>query len=397
MPKRGKGAGTTYFHKGSGRWCAELNLGFDGNGKPLRVRSYHPTRKAAEAWLAEQVALYHKGVLADPSKMTLREWAEQWLERKRREVRPNTYDAYKRELGYALPVLGKLPLQKITPAHVRALVDDLSKRLTPRTVRMVRQKLHALLEEALNLELVHRNAAAPVKVKAPRGKATERVGRALERHEATMLLAALDQHGDERTSMCLRLMLNMGLRVGEALGLKWEDLDLEKALLVIRRTHSHGRENEPKTPSSCRVLPIPHATLVRLKAYHQRWTERLKEPPPPDMWLFPGNAPARPLDYNAPGRALRRIIQRLEKERLEREQKTGVKETPFPRLRAHDLRHAYASLMLSAGTPVELVAERLGHSNATITLSIYRHVLEHERQGWLVDTEALLTQPRAKA
>ena len=49
MPKRGKGAGTTYYHKGSSRWCAELNLGFDANGKPLRVRSYHKTRKEAEA------------------------------------------------------------------------------------------------------------------------------------------------------------------------------------------------------------------------------------------------------------------------------------------------------------------------------------------------------------
>lgn len=381
MAKRGKGGGTTYYHKGSGRWCAELNLGHDGSGKALRVRSYHPTRKEAEAWLAEQVALYHKGVLADPSKLTLQEWAEQWLERKRREVRPNTYDAYKREIGYALPVLGKLPLQKVTPAHIRALVDDLSKRLTLRTVRHVRQKLHALFEEAVNLELTHRNPVTPVKVRLPRGSTTPRAGRSLEVHEAAALLAALDQHKDPRTAVALRLMLNMGLRVGEALALKWQDVSLEEGTLAVRRTYSHGRESDPKTPSSRRTLPIPHGTLERLKAYRGWWRERLGEDPPPTLWLFPGNDPSRPLDYNAPGHALRRIVKSL-----------GI-----PPLRVHDLRHTYGSHMLSNGAPIELVAERMGHANANITLSIYRHVLEHERQGWVVDVETLLTQPRAKA
>ncbi|GIW24743.1 MAG: hypothetical protein KatS3mg069_1010 [Meiothermus sp.] len=176
-------------------------------------------------------------------------------------------------------------------------------------------------------------------------------------------------------------MLNMGLRVGECLGLKWQDINLEEGTLTVRRTYSHGRESDPKTPSSVRTLPIPYSTLERLKQYRDWWQEQLKEPPPPGMWVFPGNDPARPLEYNAPGRALRRIVERL-----------GI-----PTLRVHDLRHSYGSHMLANGAPLELVAERLGHANATITLSIYRHVLEHERRGWVVDLETLLTQPRAKA
>lgn len=379
--RRGKGAGTTYFHKGSGRWCAELSVGFDQHGKPLRVRAYHKTRREAEAWLAEQAALYHKGLLADPSKLTVGEWVDRWLERKSREIRPNTLDAYRRELGYALPALGHLPLQKVTPSHVRALLDDLAKRYSYRTVRWVRQKLHALFEEALNLEIIHRNPVAPVKLKAARGQGQSKAARSLEVHEAAALLATLDQHKDPRTALSLRLMLNMGLRVGECLGLKWQDINLEEGTLTVRRTYSHGRESDPKTPSSVRALPIPYSTLERLKQYRDWWQEQLKEPPPPGMWVFPGNDPSKPLDYNAPGRALRRIVERL-----------GI-----PPLRVHDLRHSYGSHMLANGAPLELVAERMGHANATITLSIYRHLLEHERRGWVVDLETLLTQPRAKA
>lgn len=381
MPKRGKGAGTTYYHKGSSRWCAELNLGFDGNGKPLRVRSYHKTRKEAEAWLAEQATLYHKGLLADPSTLTLQDWAGRWLERKRREVRPRTFESYQYELGLVLPTLGRLPLQKITPTHIRALVDNLLQTRKPRTARAVRTRLHAIFEEALNLEVIHRNPVSPVKVKLPRGSTTNRAGRALEVHEAVALLSALDTYKDERIALSLRLMLNLGLRVGEALGLQWQDVDLGAGTLTIRRAWSDGRITEPKTPSSRRTLPIPHSTLERLRAYHTLWRDRLGGPPPATLWLFPGNDPQRPLDYRTPAHTLRRIVKAL-----------GI-----PPLRVHDLRHSYGSHLLANGAPLELVAERMGHANATITLSIYRHVLEHERKGWVVDLEALLTQPRAKA
>lgn len=379
--KRGKGAGSTYYHKASGRWCAELQLGFDADGKPIRLRAYRPTRREAEAWLAEQVARHHKGVGVDPSKLTLQEWAERWLERKKAEVRPNTYEAYKRELGYALPVLGKLPLQKITPAHIRTLVDDLLARYSLRTARWVRQKLHAVFEEALNLEVIYRNPVAPVKVRAPRGQAKPKAGRTLEPFEVSALLSALDTHKDERTSLSLRLMLNLGLRLGECLGLQWGDVDLEGGELTIRRTYSHGREGAPKTPTSARTLPLPAGTLERLRRYHSLWEERLGEAPPPTFWVFPGNDPSKPLDYNAPGRALRRIVAKL----------------GLAPLRVHDLRHSYGSHLLAGGAPLELVAERMGHSTPNLTLSVYRHVLEHERKGWIVDVESLLTQPRAKA
>lgn len=390
--RRGKGAGTVYHHKASGRWCAELHVGFDPRtGRPKRHIAYFKTRREAEAWLAEQVARYHKGLLADPKEITLREWALAWLKRKAREVSPRSLALYRQELAYALPSLkepsqpdplGRMRLQAVQPSHIRGVLDNLAGRLSPRTVRKVRQRLFQVFEEALNLEAVYRNPVAPVKVRTP--SRTEKVSRTLEEWEVQAFLEALDAHPDKRTALALRLCLACGLRKGEVLGLMWQDLDLDRGELHVRRTWVHDGEKAvlslPKTQTSNRTVPIPQATLKRLLAYRDWWREKLGQDPPPDWWVFPGNQGDRPLDLNALNHTLRRIAKRL----------------GLGRVRVHDLRHTYGSLLLAHGAPVELVAERMGHANPNITLGVYRHLLERERKGWVLDPEDL-TSPRAQA
>lgn len=95
----------------------------------------------------------------------------------------------------------------------------LAERYSLRSVKMVRQRLWQVFRDALDMELVFRNPVDPVRIKAPRGQARSKAGRALEPHEVTALLAALDAHKDRRTALALRLMLACGLRRGEALGL----------------------------------------------------------------------------------------------------------------------------------------------------------------------------------
>ena len=388
--KRGNGEGTI-VRRPDGRWMGQLMVGYGPDGKPRRRTVYGRTRQEVAAKLAELAAQHHKGLLPSPEAITVREWASRWLERKAREVRPKSLLLYRDELAYALPSLkdpqakdplGNMRLQAVQPAHIRALLDGLAERgLSVRTVKKVREKLHTLFEEALSLELVARNPVAPVKVKAP---APEKAGRALEPGEVDALLEALDRHPDPRTGLALHLMLACGLRKGEALGLQWEDLDLEEGLLTVRRAWvavgGRGAISDPKTPNAYRTLPIPHSTLVRLRAYRAWWEGTFGGLGIP--WVFPGTGdPSRPLDPNSLNHALRRMVKRL----------------GLPPIRVHDLRHTYGSLLLARGAPLELVSERLGHANPTITLNVYRHVLEEERRGWVMDLEELVKPNRAQA
>lgn len=407
MARRGKGGGSVYKHA-SGRWCAELSWIDPVTGKRRRVSRYADTRKEAEAVLAELVTAKHRGTLSDPNKVTVREWLEGWLSRRAREVRPRTAAIYRQELSYAAPSLGdpeaadpfgKMPLQRVKPAHVRALLDSLSGSYSTRTVRMVRQRLWQAFREALDMELVFRNPVDPVRIRTPRGEGIGKVGRALEPHEVRVLLEALNAHPDPRTALALRLMLACGLRLGECLGLQWQDLDLEAGTLTVRRAWCVDRLTQPKTRSSARTVPIPFATLERVKAYRQTYLNKGMRPDDLEgLWVFPGNNPSKPLDYNAPGHALKRIIDAINAKRQKEAEKTGVEPVLFPHTRIHDLRHSFGSHLLANGAPVELVAERMGHSTPNLTMSVYRHLLERERQGFILDPEDLIRQgPKATA
>jgi len=369
----------------------EVRLSLREEGRSFRVSVYGASAAEVERKARELKTRAEQGRFTR-DRTTVAGFARAWLERKAREVSRRTRELYAQELAHALPSLkdprahdglGARKLQEVRPAHIRALVDGLMARYSLRTVRMVRQRLWQVFREALDLELCFRNPVDPVRVKAPRGQAKEKAGRALEPHEVQALLAALDGHKDPRAALSLRLMLACGLRRGEALGLQWQDLDLQKGSLTIHRAWTAGgktgRLTAPKTRTSARTVPLPGATLERLRAYRTWYAARLGEPRP-EAWVFPGDDPSRPLNPHTPNWCLRRIAQRL-----------GI-----PPLRVHDLRHSYGSHLLANGAPLELVAERMGHANPNITLGVYRHVLHRERQGWVLDPEDLLG-PRPKA
>jgi len=381
-----RGTGTVFFSKERRRWMAQLTVGHDPKtGRPKKLTRSFPTKREAEAWRQEMALKHFRGLLAPPEAITVRDFAQSWLERKAREVRPRTLFLYRKELAYALPSLedpqakdplGRARLQAVNPRDIRAVIDGLLNRgLSLRTVKKVREKLNAIFEEALALELVARNPVAPVKVRGGLEQEREKPGRTLETWEIEALLAALDAHPDPRTALVLRLCLSCGLRKGEALGLQWEDIDLEKGLLYVRRTWSFDGArtaiSDPKTASGRRAVPIPSKTLARLEGYREWWRERLGSYPPPSFWVFPGVNGQEPLGYNTPNRALTRILKRL----------------GLPPARVHDLRHTYGSMLLARGAPVELVSERMGHTSPSITFNNYRHMFSEERQAHIFDPE----------
>uniref|UniRef100_A0A7C5VF04 Site-specific integrase n=1 Tax=Thermus caliditerrae TaxID=1330700 RepID=A0A7C5VF04_9DEIN len=379
MPRRGL---RCRKHR-SGLWEVRPYIRYP-DGRKVRQSFYGRTCEEALKKAQEAVVKARMGLLPMRDSRTFQGFAEEWLERKAGGLSAKTLANYRRELGYWFPYLGPMRLQEVKPLDIRRALDELTKQgIGPRSLKKALEHLRAVFKEALALEIVHRDPTAAIRLNLP---SRPKAGRALEPEEAEALLRAFDAWPTWEVGMALRLCLALGLREGEALGLKWGDVDLEGGTLTIRRAWTalggKGLLTEPKTASSRRTLPVPAATLERLKA---RWEYLLSLGGTPlelkEAWVFPGRDPSRPLNPHSLAHALRKITARL-----------GI-----PHLRVHDLRHSYGSFLLANGAPLELVSERMGHANPSITLNVYRHLLGHERQAWVVDPEDLLSRPRPKA
>ncbi|GAA6732527.1 hypothetical protein YIM73518_22910 [Thermus brockianus] len=236
-------------------------------------------------------------------------------------------------------------------------------------------RLKALFREALRLELVARNPAEAVSLRLPQG---EKAARALEPHEVARLLEEAERSKSPDMALLLRLMLETGLRRGEALALQWRDIDFTRGEVKVWRSwtkvEGRGTFSAPKTRSARRTVPLPRGLLLRLEARRQELLERLTPEELAEVFLFGGNKPYDPDAFN---HYLRRLAQRA----------------GLGKVRVHDLRHTWATLALSRGIPLEVVSERLGHANPNITLGVYRHLLEEERRGYVIDLEDLLKGP----
>ena len=389
MKRRGKGGGSVFYHEGKGKWVAQLTWVDPATGRKLKREKHCATRKEAEQALAQMVAEQARGLLMDPSRLTTRDFALEYLRRLEREgLRPNSIRLAQGELAYALPSLkdpkahdplGRMRLQEVKPVHVRAAVDRVIEAgYAPRTVARVLMRLKALFREALRLELVARNPAEAIQVRLPKG---EKAARALEPEEVARLLEAAEASRSRDMALLLRLMLETGLRRGEALALQWGDVDLERGEVRVWRAWakvgSKGAFTPLKTPTAKRVVPLPLGLLRRLKARKEELLERLNPEEVDGLHLVGG---VKPVDPDAFNHYLRRLAE-----------KAGL-----GRVRVHDLRHTWATLALSRGIPLEVVSERLGHASPTITLNVYRHLLEEERRGYVLDLEDLLfPSPRA--
>lgn len=380
MPKKGLKA----RKRKDGRWEVRPYLR-EPDGRYRRVSVFGKTAEEALRKARELVAQHEKGLLPAKSAATLAAFAEGWLARKRATLAPKTFVNYQREVGYLLAHLGEKRLQAIRPADIREALDRMAAQgLGPRAIRKALTHLRAIFREALALEVVHRDPTASIRLEAPTRRTA---GRTLEPHEVAALLQALDAWPTWEVGTALRLCLAVGLRPGEALGLKWGDLDFRAGTLAVRRAWTSlggkGLLTAPKTPSSLRTIPVPPKTLEHLRA---RWEALVETGMDPldlrEAWVFPSaKDPSQPLNPHSLAHALRKIVARV----------------GLPPIRPHDLRHTFASMLLAEGAPPEVVAARLGHARPSITLDIYRHLLAREREAWTFDPEDLVAGPRPQA
>ncbi len=363
--RRGHGEGSIYKRKVGGKvmgWVAMLDLGYQ-DGKRKRQAIYGRDRREIQAKLDDAKLRLRRGLPVGGPKLTTAQWLERWLcDAAMPKVRPSTFRRYSDLcVKHISPVIGRIPLEKLSPADVRQLLNDKGADLAPRTVHHIRAVLRTALHRAERDGLVSRNAAALAE--SPRLERQEM--KSFTPDQARTFQQAIK--GDPEEALYL-VTLDAGLRQGEVLGLRWEDVDLAASVIRVNRALQRVEGKlvlvDVKSKTSRRAIRLGAVAAQALRQHHARQSDESGRVTWLPFGLVFTGAHGLPLD----GTALTKRFQSL------------LKAAGLPRLRFHDLRHSSASLLLSQHIPARVVMERLGHSTITLTMNTYSHVIAELNQ-----------------
>ena len=360
MAKNGSGEGGITRHKKSGLYMARYTVQTPTG--PKRKTLYGKTRREVGERLTKAKADRDGGLVFDADNMKLGEYLGRWLTDSVRDtVRPTTFERYEQMVRLHIrPVLGQLKLKNVTPTHVRGLYrEKLDAGLSPRTVQYIHVTLHKALKQAIADGLIPRNATEAVK--PPQVRREEM--RPLTAEQVRILFDAAE--GDRLAALYV-LAVTTGLRQGELLGLKWDDVDLEGGTLRVRRTLTTAKGGlqltAPKTKGSRRTVKLTQKAVQALRSHLERQLGEIDRAG--SLWrengLIFASESGDPLDR-------RNVTTHRFKPLLGR--------AGLPQIRFHDLRHTCATLLLTKNVNPKIVSEMLGHASIAITLDTYSHVL----------------------
>lgn len=380
--RRGNGEGTIY-ERPNGTYAATFTT-TEGQRKTLYAKTY----KEAQEKLRKALYEVQQKTFIATSRQTLAQFLTEWLETTQKQsLRPRTYERYEEIVSlHIIPALGHRKLQDVSAQHIQAFyAQKLDEGFAALTVIHMHNILHKALDEAVKWNLVSRNVCKLVS--PPRRQRFEATTLSLEQIQT--LLSVIEGH---RSEALFKLALATGMRRGEILGLKWQDIDFEKGSLQVRRVLSRiptklpGKgytEAEPKTQKSRRTIIIASFALQALKKHRLRQAEeRLKAGP---CWQEHDYVFCTSLETNLhPDRDVLSLL------------KTFPKKAELPDIRFHDLRHSAATLLLSLGIHPKVVQEILGHSQISMTMDIYSHVLPSMHQDAMEKLNAAIEETPAK-
>lgn len=347
-----------------------------GKSRPRWVGGFQ-TEKTAKKARDEARVLAARGQFVDRSRLTLGQYLAQWLDVHAVEIKPQTLAGYRDLLTrYVLPRIGHLRLQAVQPATFTGLYRDLlasgglhDRPLSGRTVDYV----HAILRKALNdaVRIEQLLTSNPVdRAKRPRRDVAEpRLVWSTEQLQAFLEVAS-----GHRLYAFFHLAAFTGARRGELLTLRWADVHLDEGLLRIKGTTAviAGKRVEGTTKGGRERLVTLDAGTVGVLRVHRatQATERLvagRDWAASDLVFVRGLG--QPVHPDTVSQLMPRLIAK---------HNAVASKSPLPPARLHDLRHVHATVLLTAGVPVHIVAARLGHADPSITLRVYAHVVHQD-------------------
>jgi integrase len=388
-----------------GSWTYIADAGHDpatGRRRQLRGSGF-ATKGEAEAALAELVDSVGKGTTAHDGRQTFKAYLEGWIiEKERNGLRPTTARGYRAHIDdLIVPMIGNVRLRDVRPTHIELVLREAAKatekrKMGPASIRRLHATMRSALATAKTLRLISFNPA--VDVELPSTKKFR-----VHPWEPAELGAFLDHAASDDFGSLFEVIAATGLRRGEAVGLRWDDVDLEVGKLVVRQQlvaittksecpycgaqHRGVVFGRPKTASGeDRVVELDGGVLGVLLAHRLRqdaeratWGDAYS-----DHGLVFARQDGTPI---VPDRVTKRFVELTAEAKLRP-------------VRLHDLRHGQASLMLAAGIEMSVISKRLGHSTIALTNDTYSHLLEGvgrdaaERAAALIPRAAKASGPR---
>ena len=360
--KRANGEGSIRKRK-DGRWEGRYTAGHNlETGKPIYRNVLGKTQAEVKEKLKTAIQETQSLDFSKTGQYTVGQWMDVWYENYAKiKVRPSSHQTYKGYIeNHIKPNIGDIPLEKLTTLDLQRLyktllangrVDRLEskgqpKGLSPKTIRNIHQILSSALKLAQEQRIILTNPAE--------GCALPKVEhREMKTLPVEQLQSFLREAKDSGVFELYYLELATGLRRGELLGLKWEDIDLEHGDLRVRRqiARINGKVVEAplKTKNAYRTLPLAEDTISILNEQKKKVGS--------SPWVFP-SATGGPISPDSVLHMLHRVLKRA----------------GLPQVRFHDLRHTFATLALQNGVDIKTVSGMLGHFSAGFTLDTYAHV-----------------------
>lgn len=352
-----------YKVKSGEKWMFNDYIGIDPLTKKQIVltRRGFNTKKQAEAALREIKYKFDKGKLKFKTSITYGEAYVMWLPLYKETVKGSSYTRMKSDFElHILPVFENLPLSKITPAVCQRFANEIAPKFV--RYRELYRKASRVYDYAYKVGLIQIENPFE-RVIMPNKRQMKEKTVFLEKKELNSLLEAFEKEKNYKWYAFFRLLAYTGMRRGEALALKWSDIDFKKQTISINKTISVDADKKPcvtstKTSSSNRIIDVDSETLEILKDYaNKNKIISIKG------FVFP-NKNGNFLSLSKPLHNLRKITDKYK----------------LKKVTVHSFRHTHCSLLFDAGWDIKSVQERLGHSEIETTMDIYAHVTQDKKK-----------------
>lgn len=369
--KRANGEGSLGKYKDG--WRSRIMIGYNEDGKPIRKEFYGKTQKEVKEKLEQFKKQYLMDHIQVDDKTTVEEWFYTYIfEYKQNKIKPSSFERYEGIYrNYILgSSLGKTKLCKLNVTTIQKYYNYLLNNNTPgATIKSINQHLKPCLGEAEKQDYINKNYAKLVELPKIKKEDTLEI---LTINQQKQFLQAIKGH---KLEVLFLIALGTGLRLGEILGLKWEDIDFNNSTLSVKRSLKRVSfinkdltkeykviEQEPKTSNSYRTVPIPKDILIKLKEHKKTQNKEILKYGNlynNNSYIF-CNKLGYPLDSKQPTRNLQSILKKLDIEPI----------------KFHGLRKTYATRLFEANVQPKTVQSLMGHSDISITMNIYTQVME---------------------